>query len=107
MADETCEVATDDLRAVTGLLNVLARTFGSNLQMMPGFGAALEAMGRLELAAEHAGLPDDPVVGLLEIAVRQHAIMEAYMTAGFDRSEAFSLTHAHVAGAAMRQGHGG
>jgi len=83
-----------------------ARAFGSAMGQIPGFGAAIEACGRLETAAAQSELPDDPVSGPQEAAIRAGALLEAFLDQGFDRSEAFCMVHLWVQSALMHAVHG-
>jgi hypothetical protein len=103
-------VSADDVRLVTDALTLATRHFGSQLVHIPGFGAALEASGRLSASAERSALPDDPVTSMDTVALTHHEMMAAYERAGFDHSEAFSivLTYitANASASAMRSAHG-
>ena len=90
MAD-TATVLSDDIRTVTAVLGIAATAFGSYLGAVPGFGAALEACGRLSAAAEQTAMPEDPVGGLDQTAIGHHEAMMAYERAGFERPEAFTI----------------
>ena len=88
------------------MLGIAATAFGSALGHIPGFGAALEACGRLAVAAQQSGLPEDPVGGLDQTAIGHHEAMLAYERAGFERPEAFtiilSLIQANASAVALR-----
>lgn len=90
MADVT--VSPDDIRAVTSVLGIAATAFGASLGHIPGFGAALEACGRLATAAENQAMPADPVGGIDQAAIGHHEAMLAYERAGFTREESFAIT---------------
>lgn len=90
MAD-TINVSTEDLRLVTGALRVATDAFGSRLVSVPGFGAALEAAGRLSSAADQAALPEDPVGGTKSLAIVYSEMLREFIDADFERSEAFRL----------------
>lgn len=106
----TVQVAADDVRCVSVVLNIAARAFGSALGQVPGFGDALEACGRLEEAARAADLPADPISTPSQVAIVHHEMLAAYLGAGFERDEAFAIVLTYIAAnasmSAMRQAHG-
>ena len=107
---DTVTVAAEDVQVVTDVLTLAAKAFGSALQYIPHFGDALEACGRMGNATEQAQLPEDPVPGPAQIAIAHHEMLRTYMTAGFEREEAFGIVltyiSANAAASAMRIQHG-
>jgi hypothetical protein len=89
---DTVTVSAADVQVVTGVFILAAHAFGSTLGAVPGFGAAIEACGRLANAAPGDGMPEDPVTGVRQMAITHHELMLAYEDAGFDHSEAFVFT---------------
>lgn len=85
-------VSADDVRVVSDVLTLASRAFGSHLGAIPGFGAALEACGRMSVAAERSELPEDPISNSKSLAIAFNEMMRDYMEADFDRTEAFRLT---------------
>lgn len=89
MAEVT--VAADDVRLVTDALNVAVTAYGAQLVRVPGFGDALEAAGRLNMATQQAAMPQDPVSSGKVMAIAFHRALEDLCEEGFERSEAFAL----------------
>ena len=100
---DTVTVAADDVATVTAVFDVAARAFGSTLGHIPGFGAALEACSRMQAASAQASLPQDPVSGPDEVAIRHHELMSSYERAGFSEDQAFVIALAYIQASA--QGH--
>jgi hypothetical protein len=98
---ETVTVAAADLQALTGVFSLSVKAFGSTLGHVPGFGAAIEACARLEAAAASASLPEDPVGAGQGEAIAYNVLLNGFMEAGFDRSEAFRLVEIRAAAASQ------
>ena len=97
---EPVTVDADDVRCVSAVLGMAARAFGTSMMAIPAFGAALEACGRLDAAADQAQMPEDPVTTPQHLAIVHHEFLTAYMDAGFERSEAFAAVHAYISATA-------
>ena len=98
---DTVQVAADDVRVVTDVLTLAAKAFGSALQYVPHFGDALEACGRMGRAADTGGMPEDPVAPPAQIAIAHHEVLNAYLNAGFERDEAFTIVMTYISAGAM------
>ena len=107
--NETMTVAADDLRAVAAAMTELTGNFGWMAAMVPGFGDALAALARMT-SVPAAPMPEDPVGGIDEMAIRHHEMAAAYERAGFSREEAMAFTvtivQATVTASALRGGIG-
>ena len=110
MTDVT--VCADDVSTVCVVYDVISKAFGSVLGQVPGFGAALEACGRMmaATAAAEGGMPPDPVAGPAEGAILHFDLVRHYQEAGFSREEAFAIVmvqvQAHATASALRGGSG-
>jgi hypothetical protein len=94
---EQCAVAVADVRLIGEVLTLASKAFGSNLGAVPGFGAALEACGRLEAAADMAMFADSVADGVSRLAQSDRRTYDAYTEAGFDEEQAFSILMVSVA----------
>ena len=107
---DTVTVSAEDVQVVSDVLTLAAKAFGSALQYVPHFGDALEACGRMGRAAGAGSMPEDPVTPPAQIAIAHPEVMSAYLTAGFEREEAFAIVmiqvQAHATASALRGGSG-
>jgi hypothetical protein len=94
---DTVTVAAADLQRLTNVFGIATRAFGGNLGQIPGFGDALEACARLEIALSQAQMPEDPVPGGKVLAIALHEQLLEYESADFERHEAFELVKMHAA----------
>ena len=95
MAD-TVAVSAGDVRVVSSVLTVAASTFGSRMGQIPGFGAALEACGRMCMAAADAGMPESPISVPAQVAIAHNEMMRVYMDAEFTREEAYGVLLTYI-----------
>lgn len=108
---DTVEVLASDVAVVNEVLMIAAKAFGSTLGVVPGFGAALEACGRMSVAAAQAQMPEDPVTDSKAMAIAYSELLRTYLEADFERHEAFRLVEIQAQTGAqlslMRLMHGG
>lgn len=108
MAD-TVTVQRDDVKAVAAVFGLALQAFGPAGHLVPGVSQAADACERM-LAAAANPMPEDPVPVPLQNAITCYELMDTYVHAGFERSEAFTIVHTLIAANAsvwaMRGMHG-
>ena len=98
---DTVQVSATDVQIVSDVLTLAARAFGSALGTVPHFGDALEACGRMAIAAERAQLPEDPVGADKALAIVYSEMVATFCDAGLERHEAFRLVEIQAQAAAQ------